>query len=119
MGFQMRRTAEGLAAVGAFKWPVPAVDYLVCNHVGVLMEVLATGATSELPFLAVRGEVKGQMGGGDEGFGAQAAAVRVQASASAPMRETSAIRETVACLAGWTFGRTGCFVHISRGWRVG
>lgn len=45
------------------------------------MEELATGVTFELPFLIVRSKVKGQVSGRDEGFGAQAAAVRVQADA--------------------------------------
>lgn len=72
------------------------------------MEVLATGATSELPLFVVRGEVKGQVGRGDEGFGAQAAAVRVQADA--PVR-TATIGGAAASLAGRTLGRAVCFVH--------
>lgn len=73
------------------------------------MEVLATGAASELPLLVVRGEVEGQVRGGDEGFGAQAAAVRVQADAPV---WTPTIREAAARLAGWTFRRTVCLVHM-------
>lgn len=61
------------------------------------MEVLATGAASELPLLVVRSEVKGQVGRGDEGFGAQAAAVRVQADATVG---TPPIGEAAAFLAG-------------------
>lgn len=97
VGLQMGGAAEGLTTIWAFKRPVPAVDYLVRHQVGGLVEVLATGATSELPLLVVRGEVKIQVGGGDEGFGAQAAAVRVQAEAAV---WTSPVRETAACLAG-------------------
>lgn len=73
------------------------------------MEILATCATSELPLLVVRGEVKGQVRRGDEGFGAKAAAVRIQADA--PMW-TPTIREAAAHLAGWTFGRAVCFVRV-------
>ena len=83
------------------------------------MEVLAAGAASELPLLVVRGEVKAQVGGGDEGFGAQAAAVRIQADAPV---WTTTIREAAACLAGWTFGRTVCFLRallFRRGGGVG
>lgn len=108
MSLQMRGPAEGLATLWAFKWPVSAVGYLVCHQVGRLMEVLATCATSELPLLVVRGKVKGQVGRGDEGFGAQAAAVRVQPDASV---WTPTVTEAAAHLAGWTFGRTVCFVH--------
>lgn len=108
VGLQMGGTAEGLPTLWAFKWPVPTVDYLVCHQVGGLMEVLATGATSELPLLVVRGEVEVQVGGGDEGLGAQAAAVRVQADAAV---WTTPVREAAARLAGWTFGRAVCFVN--------
>lgn len=68
------------------------------------MEVLAAGATSEFPLLVVGCQVKGQVGGGDECFGAQAAAVRVQAEVAvwAPP-----VREAAACLAGCTLGRRG------------
>ena len=81
VGLQMRGTTKCLTTVWAFEWPVPTVDDLVCHQVGGLMEVLATGTASELPFLVVRGEVKGQVSGGDEGLVAQAAAVRVQTDA--------------------------------------
>lgn len=73
------------------------------------MEVFATGATSVLSLLVVRGEVKGQVGGGDERFGAQAAAVRVQAHAPV---WPSTVGEAAARLAGWTFGLTVCLVHM-------
>lgn len=78
------------------------------------MEVLATGATSEFPLFVVRGKMKGQVGRGDEGFGAQAAAVRVQADAPV---WTSTIREAAARLAGWTFGGTIRFEHRLLLWR--
>lgn len=108
VGLQMGGTAEGLATLGAFKRPVPAVDCLVCHQVGGLMEVLATDVTPELPLFVVRGEVEVQVGRGDEGFGAQAAAVRLQADAAV---WTSPVGEAAARLAGWTFGGTVCFVH--------
>lgn len=108
VGLQVGGAAEGLATLGAFEWPVPAVDYLVRHQVGGLMEVLATGAASELPLLVVRGQVEGQVRGGDEGFGAQAAAVRVQAEA--PVRAPT-IGEAAARLAGWTLGRAVRFVR--------
>lgn len=73
------------------------------------MEVLAAGAASELPLLVVRSEVEGQVGGGDKGFGAQAAAVWVQADAPV---WTPTILEAAARLAGWTFRRTVCFVDM-------
>lgn len=72
------------------------------------MEVLATGVTSELPLLVMRGEVKCQVGGRNEGFGAQAAAVRVQADAAV---RASTVREAAASFTGWTFGRTVCILH--------
>lgn len=75
------------------------------------MEVLAAGAAPELPLLVVRGQVKGQVGGGDESFGAQAAAVRVQADAAV---WTPTILEAAARLAGWTFRGTVCFAHMLR-----
>lgn len=75
------------------------------------MEELATGVTFELPFLIVRSKVKGQVSGRDEGFGAQAAAVRVQADA--PVWPVS-ILGAAACLAGWAFGRTVCFILLFR-----
>ena len=49
------------------------------HQMGGLVEELAKSAASELPLLVVGGEVKGQVGGGDEGFVAQAADVGVQA----------------------------------------
>lgn len=82
VSLKMRGPAEGLATLWAFKRPVPTVDYLVCHQVGRLVEVLATDVASVLPLLVVRSQVKGQVCGGDEGFGAQAAAVRVQADAA-------------------------------------
>lgn len=106
---QMRGPAEGFATLRALKRPVPIVGHLVRHQVGRLVEVLAACATSELPLLVVRGKVKGQVGRGDEGFGAQTAAVRIQADA--PMR-TPTVRETAARLAGWTFGRAVCFVRV-------
>lgn len=81
MGLQVGRPAKGLTTIRTFERPVPAVNHLVCHQVSRLLEVLPTGATPEPPLL-MRGEVKGQMCRGDEGFGAQAAAVRVQADAS-------------------------------------
>lgn len=83
VSLQVWRPAKGLTAIWTFEGPVPAVNHLVCHQVSRLLEVLPTGATPEPPLL-VRGEVKGQMCWGDEGFGAQAAAVRVQADASVP-----------------------------------
>lgn len=65
------------------------------------MKVLAAGAAFELPLLAVSGQVKGQVGGGDEGFIAHAAAVRVQTDAPV---WPSTIREAAARLTGGTFG---------------
>ena len=75
------------------------------------MEVLATDATSKLPLLVVRGEVKGQVGIGDEGFGAEAAAVRVQADAPVG---PPAIRAAAAATypTGWTFRRTVGFLGL-------
>lgn len=65
------------------------------------MEVLATGAAPELPLLVVRGEVEGEVGRGDEGLGAQAAAVGVEGdSAVGP----PAVGGAAARLAGWAFG---------------
>lgn len=81
VSLQVRRPAEGLAAVRALEGPVPTVDHLVRHQMSRLLEVLPTGAAPEPPLL-VRGEVKRQMCGGDESFGAKAAAVRVQADAS-------------------------------------
>lgn len=78
------------------------MDYLVRHQVGGLVEVLATGAALELPLFAVGGEVKGQVGGRDEGFAAQPAAVRVQARV--PVRPP-AIGEAGAHLARRTPGR--------------
>lgn len=72
------------------------------------MEVLATGAASEPSLLIVGGEVKRQVGGGDECFGAEAAAVRFQAD---PPVWPSSIGDATALLAGGTFGWTFCFVH--------
>lgn len=66
------------------------------------MEVLATGGASELPLLVVRGQVKGQVGGGDEGFIAQAAAVRVEADA--PVWPSTIGETAAALLAGRAFG---------------
>lgn len=108
VGLQMRGAAERLAALGAFKRPVPAVDYLVCHQVGGLVEELATGVASELPLLVVRGQVKGQVGGGDEGFGAQAAAVRVQAGAAV---RAALMRPAAPRPAARAFGGAGCFVR--------
>lgn len=80
------------------------------------MEEFATGITFEFPLLIVRSKVKGQVSRGDEGFGAQAAAVRVQANAPV---WPSPIVGAAACLAGWTFGRTVCFILLFRsGWSV-
>lgn len=76
------------------------------------MEVLATGAASELPLLVVRGQVEGQVSGGDEGFGAQAAAVGVQADAAV---RTPAVGGDAAAavprLAGRALGGTVRFVR--------
>lgn len=65
------------------------------------MEELATGVTFEFPLLIVRSKVKVQVGRGDEGFGAQAAAVGVQAGA--PVRPPAVVG-AAARLAGRTFG---------------
>lgn len=73
------------------------------------MEVLATGITSVFPLLVVGGEVEGQVSRGDESLGAQTATVGIQADAAV---WTSTIREAAAGLAGRTFGRTVCFVHM-------
>lgn len=99
---QVRGTAESFTTLGAFKRPVPTVDCLVCHQVRRLMKVLTAGAAFELPLLVVSGEVKGQVGGGDEGFVAHAAAVRVQADTPV---WPSTIREAAALLTGGTFGR--------------
>lgn len=112
----MRSSAEGLPTFRALERPVPTVDYLVRHQVGGLMEVLATGATSELPLLVVRSEMQVQVGGGDEGFVAHGAAVRVQTDA--PVGPSS-IGEAAACFTGWTLGRRLVFegfgVRVRRG----
>lgn len=109
VGLQVRGAAEGLAAVRAFKRPVPAVDYLVRHEVGRLVEVLATGVTPELPLLVVGGQVERQVGGRDEGFGAQAAAVRVQADAA--VWASTVWEAAAASLTGWTPGWTVRILH--------
>lgn len=107
VGLQMGGSAEGLPTIRAFEGPVSAVDYLVCHQVGGLMEVLATGAAPELPLLVVRGEVEGEVGRGDEGLGAQAAAVGVEGrSAVGP----PAVGGAAARLAGWAFGGFLCLL---------
>lgn len=112
VGLQMRSSAKGLATLRALKRPVPAVGHLVRHQVGRLVEVLATRAASELPLFVVRGEVKGQVSRGDEGFVAHAAAVRVQANVPV---WTPTIREAAGHLAGRTSARTLCF---GRGRRI-
>lgn len=81
---QMRGPAEGLPTLGAFERPVSAVDGLVSDQVGRLLEELAADVASKLPLLDVGGQMKAQVRGGDEGFGADGAAVRVQVLVGSP-----------------------------------
>lgn len=100
MRLKMRSPDKSLPALGAFKRPVSAVDRLVNDEVGGLLEQLATDVAPKLLLLTMRGQVKVQVGGGDEGFGAEGAAVRFQVLVGPPT-----IRGAAACLTGWTSGR--------------
>lgn len=73
------------------------------------MEVLATGAAFIFPLLVVGGEVKVQVGRGDESFVAVAAAVRLQTH---PSVWPPAIGGAAARLAGSAFEGTVSFVHV-------
>lgn len=115
VSLQVRRPAERLAAVRTFEGPVPAVNHLVRHQVRRLLEVLPAGATPEPPLL-VSGEVKGQVGRGDEGFCAKGAAVRLQADTSVRTLTVSAPH------ARRTSERAACFgrgLPLRRGGAVG